>query len=156
MTDVKQAVRLAQQAARQRQHEYDLDREQREVEARRYAAARATFLEHCRPATVEDYAAWLTSYLDSDGTITHSYDYRMPKFWVLVSRPSAIPSLYGAFSMQVIVPAGLLSPRDVPNTFHGGCGHSTFYFHGRLPVVVGGSVPLYTDVADKIMREVSQ
>jgi hypothetical protein len=150
-------IRRAQREAQLKRRRFGLDQDQHEIEAQAREVARNRFLTHCRPATVKDYAAWLAAYLDSGGTISHSYDYAMPdRFFVLTRKPDAIPTLYGSQSVQVIVPEGVLSLLDVPNTFHGGCGHSTFYFQTRPPVVVGLSVPLYADVADMITREVSR
>lgn len=108
--------------------------------------ARTLFVTHCRRATATDYAEWLAGWLRTGGWISHPYDYPMPSWLVLQTRPDDIPSLYGALSMQVIVPADVdLQPADIPDTFHGGCGHSTFYFMDGF-TIVGDFVPLYTDV----------
>lgn len=106
---------------------------------------REEFLTHCRPAGPEDYRAWLAGYLSNGGQVTHPRDWDMPgTYYVLESTPAGVPSLYGALSLEVIVPAGVLSPGDIPRTFHGGCGHSTFFFMDGFEVL-GSIVESFRD-----------
>lgn len=120
----------------------DLGGEARKDRSERGWAARNTFLTYCRRADPRDYAAWLDGY---GGEIERS-DREMPDhFYVLERTPDVIPSLYGALLVDVIVPAGVLRIHDVPNTFDGGCGHSTFYFMYRFEVVGIRTVQSFTD-----------
>jgi hypothetical protein len=89
------------------------------------------FLEHCRLAEPKDYSRWLKGYLRRGGKVTHprNREIRCAKFYVLESLPDHVPSLYGALSINVIVPSGLrFFPDHLPRTFHGQCGHSSFFF----------------------------
>lgn len=160
---------LGRQKAQQRRHEA------REDEYRRKSVIdemdRAAFLEHCQPATLLEYTAWMIGFLQRGGEPSHVYDYEFGnggvvlngnlgpgssgltassapwEWWVLSEVPDEdVPSLYGAKSLKVIVPSGLrFGPRNLPNTFHGCCGHSTFYFmDGHTEV--GGHTPVYTDM----------
>lgn len=102
---------------------------------------RDRLLEHCRPALPEEYEAWTRTYRARGGGFTRNADGPMPRtFVVLTSHPGAVPELYGAFALHVIVPDGVMQPHEIPRTFHGGHGHSTFHFAdgGR---VIGLDVP---------------
>lgn len=141
-----------------------------ELEADFSKRDRDEFLSHCQPATVLEYTAWMIGYLQGGGEPSHVYDYEFSApgvvlsgsigpqgsdltasaaesdWWVLAEVPEDVPSLYGARSLNILVPNGLgFTPRDVPRTFHGKCGHSTFYFMDGF-VVVGSSTPVYTDM----------
>jgi hypothetical protein len=121
-----------------------------DCEIKESSRLRAEFLSRCRPALAADYSAWLSGYVRKGGRPSHRYDYSMPdRDWcVLEEKPSGVPSLYGALSLNVIVPDWLdFRPDDVPRTFgRGQCGHSTFYFM-RDYAIVGDWVPTFTDVA---------
>lgn len=139
-------------------------------EGERSDLERAAFLDHCQPATLLEYTAWMIGYLQLGGEPSHVYNYEFarpgvvmngssgpsgsnlaagqasPKWWVLAEVPGLVPSLYGAHSLSVIVPQGLaFTPDDVPRTFHGRCGHSAFYFMDRFEIV-GNSTPVYSDM----------
>lgn len=48
---------------------------------------------------------------------------------VLVEKPRKVPSLYGSAAVNVLVHRSSgLTAVDLPKTFHGRCGHSTFVF----------------------------
>ncbi|MEU7170271.1 hypothetical protein ABZ949_02115 [Micromonospora tulbaghiae] len=118
----------------------------------RFAAddeARAAFLTYCRPSTAAEYADWLRGHLTRGGKITHARaGDTLDGFWTLTDYPASVPTLYGASSLEVIVLArSEFKPRDLPRTFHGACGHSTFYFLDGFHLV-GGYVPLYDDVQE--------
>lgn len=110
-------------------------------------AQRAEFLRHCRPATADDYRRWLDGYEARGGQPTHAYDYAFDRagFYVLTTGPLTVPtlpSLYGATSVNVIVPAS--AHLYTPDTFHGECGHSHAF---RMDEYQAPSwVPTYTDV----------
>lgn len=159
--DELRRTRAQQTAANERFEEWRAERKRQSVIADRQ---RATFVTHCRLALPSEYADWLRLWIGDGGRITDTYDYPFtrtavvvngdlsnmtaaaPDWMVLCEPPDQVPSLYGARSMNVIVPADVdFSQDDVPNTFHGGCGHSTFYFM-RDGGIVGSWVPLYPDV----------
>jgi hypothetical protein len=104
---------------------------------RRSEVERADFLEHCRPAEPREYSRWLKGYLRRGGKVTHPRDREIgpQRFYVLESTPDYVPSLYGALSFNIIVPAGVLAPADLPRTFHGRCGHSGFFFMAGFEAV---------------------
>lgn len=125
-------------------------RAEHEQEIAQDEARRDQFLTHCRPTTAAEYTAWLTGYLRAGGEVTHRYNYPMrANWWVLTSHPGYVPTLYGALSVHVIVPADVpFTPRDVPNTYpSGGCGHSSFYFLDGFRRCASGWVPQYDDTA---------
>ncbi len=98
--------------------------------------ARAEFLTNCRPAQPEDLKAWLVGFKRRGGEVRYRREGKMRgSFHVLERCPAEVPSLYGAFSLSVIVPEGLMAPDDLPRTFHGQCGHSTFYFMDGFEIV---------------------
>jgi hypothetical protein len=166
---VEAIMRVMDRQAKQRAEMEQRERRYRQ-EAERSDLARAAFLDHCQPASLLEYTAWMIGYLHGGGEPSHVYDRPFaqpamqlngsigpegstlrasqapPKWWVLAERPDTVPSLYGASSISVIVPSGLdFRPDDVPDTFHGGCGHSNFYFMDGF-VNVGGDTPVYSDM----------
>jgi hypothetical protein len=159
---------LDRQAEQDREH---AAREAEYAEARRISQEqRSEFLTHCRPATLIEYTAWMIGWLRNDNEPSSVYDYPFTRrgvqvvgngdpmrgplevqeaptsWWALGERPESVPSLYGSASLHVIVPNGVdFTPRDVPGTFHGQCGHSTFYFMDRFQIV-GDFTPVYSDM----------
>ncbi len=102
---------------------------------------RDRLLEHCRPATADEYDAWLRGYRKRGGRVTHYRDWPMHHhYYVMLSDPGWIPKLYGANSVEVIVPRGVMSPAALS----GGTGHSQFFFMDGFKVV-GGGVESFTD-----------
>lgn len=124
-------------------------------------ADREAFLDYCRPAHPIDYYDWLAGYLRQGDTTPKRVQWDMPQrdWFVLVGRPRGVPQLYGALSVQVIVPSDVdLRLADLPHE-HGApdVGHSTFLFYpqerkGRFEVV-GHLPPLYADVIDMFTRD---
>jgi len=96
-------------------------------------ADRTSLLAHCQPATAADLIGPARAHLAAGRPLEAG-----PEEWnVLTGHPGRFPSLYGATSVCVFIPAGLpVIPADIPRTFHGGAGHSTFWFE-RDGVVVG-------------------
>lgn len=160
---------MDRQSARER--EYAAREAQYEAESRIERAHRAAFTAHCLPATLIEYTAWMIGWLRQghepssvvdrsftapgmrlDGSLGGSavgglrVSEADPSWWTLAERPTNVPSLYGAHSLHVIVPEGVdFAPRDVPDTFHGRCGHSTFYFMDGFQIV-GDFTPVYSDM----------
>jgi hypothetical protein len=155
------AERRAEDEARMRRYE-----EQAAISAEE----RRAFTASCRPATAQDYAAWLIGYLQSGREPSSLVDGNLsdrgvelngslgpgapgltareadPRWWVLTKRPRRVPSLYGAHALNVIVPETVRLRADrLPDTFHGRPGHSTFYFMKDFGLV-GHDVPVYVDV----------
>jgi hypothetical protein len=157
-----------------RQKKRDAEWEAREERYRRESAItqaeRRAFLEHCQPATLLEYTAWMIGYLREGGEPSSVTDYPFAepamqldgsigpsgstlratqaptKWWVLAEVPESVPSLYGANSIKVLVPKELaFTPSDLPDTFHGHCGHSTFYFINGFKLV-GYDATVYSDM----------
>lgn len=134
-------------------HKAAVDRLRREAEKVERAAEHAgmearrdQFLTACRLATPAEYAAWLTGYLNAGGYVGGTGGSSAGTL-TLTRRPDQpVPTLYGSMSLNVIVPADVdFTPDDLPRTFHGACGHSTFFFMNGFDVV-GGPVRLPDDV----------
>lgn len=83
-------------------------RQPEQTAAEKLATARelGNWRHHVRPATAEDYSAWLKRYLDAGGEITWAYDYDMPEMWVAVE-DFEMPALYGVDLAHLIVPSGV-------------------------------------------------
>jgi hypothetical protein len=160
----------AMMRALDRQKKIDAEWNERQEQHRRKSEIarvdRAAFLEHCRPATLLDYTAWMIGYVQRGCEPSHVYDYPFARtamqvvgdgdptqgplemreagtdWWVLSEVPEhPMPSLYGANSLHLIVPAGLgYEPDSIPGT-----GHSTVYFMQGF-ALVGHWTPVYTDM----------
>lgn len=129
-----------------------------EIKSKHSEVERSEFLAHCQTATLTEYTAWMIGYLNRGGEPSHIYDHGFtqpePRVMVLAEKPGAVPTLYGADSLQVIVPAGVsFAPEDVPQTFHGRCGHSTFYFMEGF-AIVGIWTPVYSDMLPMLADQV--
>lgn len=94
-----------------------------------------------RAATPTDYGRWLAGYFAKGRQPTHFYDYMMPSRWFVATRDVDIKPLYGQFSINIIVPAGI--------SLTGVTGHSAVYymdgfvsrgFHDQPAIV-----PIYSD-----------
>ncbi len=122
-------------------------RRRHEAESARSEQARNAFLELCRPATVYDYKAWFDGWTRSGGRVDNRADRLFPGHgWeVLVAKDAFLPSLYGARALNVIVPRG--HRLEVPNTFHGGSGHSRVYFMDGFRSVPDEAAPIFGDMA---------
>ena len=164
------AIMRAMDREAQQKAKWKAEEERYRRESERSDRDRADFLTHCQPATLLEYTAWMIGYLQNGNEPSHVYDYdfaqpamqlngsisskgstlRMSEapscWWVLAERPDEVPSLYGAQSINVLVPKGVdFRPGNVPSTFHGKCGHSTFYFMDGFRIV-GDHTPVYTDM----------
>lgn len=92
-----------------------------------------------RPATPEEYSFWLRGYMLAGNEPTHSYDYPMPAGFYVAIGDIALPPLYGARSISIIVPSGIAV------TFGPlGIGHSNLYFLDGY-TCAAGRVPVYSD-----------
>lgn len=93
-----------------------------------------------RPAAPADYARWLKLHLQQGGTITHYYDYAMPRDSFLTAlRPFTLEGECGAEARHILVPEG------ISWNIGGGIGHNAVYLAGGT--MAGCSVPAYTDEA---------
>lgn len=91
-----------------------------------------------KEASVEDYKKWLKGYIQQGGKITHVYDYNMPKEFYIATKDFEMYPLFGANSINVIV------PRNVK--FLGGdLGHCNLYFEDGYRNE-GNLVPIYKDI----------
>lgn len=151
-------LRLADEAHEQQRrfHEeasfrggFDRDEYERQykAESARSDQARNAFLELCRPATVYDYKEWLHGWTRNGGRVDNRANQMFPgRGWeVLVAKVAFLPSLYGANALHVIVPHG--HTLEVPDTFHGGSGHSHVYFMDGFRTVPDREPPIFGDMA---------
>ncbi len=119
-----------------------------DAESRRADLEQAELLKYCRNATREEYQEWLTGYLRKGGKVTHPREgkFRYGSIKVLVAKPAYIPELYGANSVDIIVPKNVdLHPNELRRTFHGVSGHNSIFFM-RDFVAVSGWVESFADV----------
>lgn len=87
------------------------------------------FLTFCREATADERAEYAKIARKAELHVTR-------KLHVLVENPDNIPSLYGANAVNVLVHRSSgLAVDDLPKTFHGRCGHSTFAFASTGEVI---------------------
>lgn len=136
-------VALAEQAA-----QIESDRRYREGDNKRERRNALTSL--MRPAQKWEYEAWLAGWMAAGGRPTHFYDQPTPTtgWWVALADMVILP-LYGAFSINVVVPAGI--------NVTGMTGHSHLYvttaegeylhqsFHQGKPSKDAPYVPVWTD-----------
>jgi hypothetical protein len=172
-----EAIMRALDRKKRQDARWEAETRSREREAEEAELDRAAFLDHCQPATLLEYTAWMIGHLNKGGEPSHVYDYEFTeratvlsgsigpngsslaasqaglKWWVLAEVPDNVPSLYGAKSLSVIVPNGVgFTPQDVPRTFHGKCGHSNFYFMDGF-TQVGNDTPVYSDMLSVLAAE---
>jgi hypothetical protein len=91
---------------------------------------RAHFLEQSKAAlaTTKEYVDWLEEYFKKGGSISSAYSGDMSIFKVYTVQNSApLPALYGAASLNIIVPEGIHIPLEDPNESFHGFGHSSLY-----------------------------
>lgn len=99
--------------------------------------------EHCRLATKSDYGQWLSGYIQSGGAIDYFRDYPMQHGWFVLTSVGELPELYGAQSIDLIVPIGIhvFGCR----TFHGRSGHNNIYYMDNYRFV-GGGVAVFRNI----------
>ena len=144
------AVALAEQAARRQASESTHRRDSEMSYARR-----DTVVSQCRRMQLWEYAAWLTGFMKAGGKPTHFYDYATPLGnWFTALEDFTVLPLYGAMSVNIIVPAGI-------HLLGGDTGHSSLFvttngddagdrflyqgFHDYRPHSSPRVVPVYTD-----------
>lgn len=107
-SDHEHVVWESQQRAREREHEIRRQAFERDVAP------------HLRPATPAEYSKWLRAWLENGGSISHAYDYPMNGMLIAL-RGFLLPPLYGAHSVEIIVPSGVEIECMEP-------GHNRLYF----------------------------
>lgn len=136
--------------ARSRKQHSDWEFEQRrlmaESERTRGLFARDV-LPHLRQARAQDYSLWIAGYLAGGGKITHAYDrpFSRADDWFVAFRDFTLMPLYGALSVNIIVPEGITVVCPDP-------GHSKLYFLDGFTVGIPGqhfsvSVPVFSDTS---------
>lgn len=117
----------------------ELDQEQRKIEYEKMRLKIKEWWEgheQCfRAATPDDYIGWLRKWVDTDGEITHYYNYDMPSEFLVAISHIKIPIFYGAASIGVIVPTGITVGFEE-------IGHNNIYQLAPLNQF-GGFVPCY-------------
>lgn len=128
-----------------RENAIERDRKEREEWDRRIEESRAStddnseraslWLRHTRHATATDYKRWLDGHIINGGEISHVYQYNMPDNFLVAQAAMKITPLYGARSVQIIVPRGIrVEAEDV--------GHNNVYYMDGF-TCTGGWAPLF-------------
>ncbi|RJO62633.1 MAG: hypothetical protein C4542_03025 [Dehalococcoidia bacterium] len=126
-------IQIAQEHREWQERERQWDKDHKE----RADAFKSNILPHLRPATVNDYRKWIVGFISNGGTVTHHYDYDMPDDVYIALDSFEITPLYGASSINVIVPAGI--------EVNGDAGHSNLYFMDGFKAR-GSWIPAYNNV----------
>lgn len=93
-----------------------------------------------KPAQLGEYVAWLEGHISNGGNITHNYDYLFNnRNWYVAITDCELPPLYGASSVYIIVPKGIVI--STPN----GLAHNGLYFMDEFRNE-GGWVPIYENI----------
>jgi len=100
-----------------------------------------------KPANKKDYANWLIGYLKNGGQVSHVYDYEFPGFFI-AKKDFKLGSLYGANSIQVIIPEGIKTSNA--------SGHNTYYFMDDFKTSGYGWVPIYSDIIPIVEKELKK
>jgi hypothetical protein len=96
------------------------------------------FEDSLRPAHKRDYERWLEGHLSAGGKITHAYDYKMPESFRVAMEDMTLRPLYGARSLNIIVPEGI--------EVTGELGHTNLYLMKDFSLL-GSCVDVYSDIA---------
>lgn len=91
-------------------------------------------------ASSSDYKKWLKGYLEKGGKPTHVYNYPLPHDWFIATDNFTILPLYGAQSINIIVPEGIFADIGVK-----GLGHNNLYFIKDFSTS-GSWIPIYDDI----------
>lgn len=140
--------------ARRREREAQSPRAERKQwheELKEERRQREIMLRTCEEATPEDLAEWMRGYRARGGMVRDIVDRPMHSdFYVMRRRPALLVELYGASSVDVIVPSGVLRPEELPRTYHGVSGHSNWYFMKDF-AFVGISKPISFECVERIL-----
>jgi len=122
----------------------DFDVEFDEPEYSRDSTERRELMSWCRPAKVSDYEAWLKGWSFKDKRVDYfnlKGKFSERSFYVLLAKPAYIPELYGANSVNLIVPLNVgISPDSIRKTYHSCSGHNNIYFMKNFRLV-GRDIP---------------
>lgn len=113
---------------------WDATRRKAAADGASQRAVRDEVLRHTRSATPDDYGRWLEKYFASGGEPTHFYDYTMPNSFRIAVMSFVLTPLYGANSLEIIVPASV--------QVSGAPGHTKVY---RMDDPQARFVPIYSD-----------
>ena len=93
-------------------------------------------------ASIDDYMEWLVGYLQRGGRPTHLYHFSFyrDKWYKAVKNVKTAVALYGASSINIIVPKGI-------EIASGNWGHSAIFFVDGYRVS-NGTVHLYMEIAE--------
>lgn len=103
---------------------------------------RKVLIDHLCKASVKDYLKWLEGFFNRGGLPLHCYDYPFERRDFYIARCSLkVPALYGALSLNIIVPAGIdVQPADNVQGF----GHIGIFWMDGFKT--NGSVSIYNDI----------
>lgn len=123
--------------------QHDSDRHALEMQSlKNVAAFRDSALPYLVPAQPFQYTAWLVGHIAEHGPPTHYYDYRMPDDFYLATSDFTLPPLYGADSVNIIVPARIRVEQEVGSRHN---THNTLFMITDYTATPGLWVPVYSD-----------
>ncbi len=136
---------LEESRRKKQEEEEEYEGEKRDIEkktGRMYRNKHELLRKSLIPATLKEYKEWLKGYLQDGGSITHVYDYNWEADdeWFVAVKDCDIPPLYGATSINVIV------PRGVSVGYSHGLGHNNIYYMDGFRQA-GGWVPIYSNIS---------
>lgn len=148
-TEILDALDAAEAQARREREEFQQQMEEHQARTRQAdLLLRHEVMPNVQPTTVAEYAAFVVGYLKGGGTISYARDraLRTGRYYTAL-RSFTLPPLFGAQSINVLVPEGVTVVR-------GGRGHSAvLYMDGyRLD---GAGLEMFADVAAYLRRGAS-
>jgi hypothetical protein len=110
---------------------------------------RKVLIEHLCKASVKDYLKWLEGFFNNGGLPSHCYDYPFERRDFYIAHCSLkVPALYGAMSLNIIVPVGVsIQPIDNAQGF----GHigifwmDGFKINSNVGFKTNSNVAIYND-----------
>lgn len=94
---------------------------------------------HVIRALPGDYEDWLRGWRRTGGKEVRRYDYEMPRTFVVTRKSFALPPLFGALSLDIIV------PRGVEVVCPDGIGHNSLYIMEDFSMRGGHKPPVYSN-----------
>lgn len=98
---------------------------------------------YLRPARSSDYTQWLRGFLEHGGKVTHAYDRPMRGDWYVARGSFTLPPLYGAQSLNIIIPKGITVVCSDPG--HSGLYWMDGYRKGVEDQHFTANVPVFSD-----------
>lgn len=123
-----------------------IENEKRKKESETRRILKKEFLTHVKVCAFGDYVDWLRGYIENrNGRPTHYYDYSFGNLdWVILStdKECELPALYGAESLNIIVPLG--QEKYLKYT-EDDLGHNNIYFMKDF-ITLATWIPVYKNM----------